>query len=57
MHGTDDEVTFQSIDGNAGPFILNYACYVSTHDWERADDRKLAKFAAHIGYDAKQIFS
>lgn len=52
MHGTgsssDFNPSFQAMGLRPDKFFERYEGYVSSHDWQRADDAELARLAAHI---------
>ncbi|HZL79758.1 MAG TPA: HIT family protein [Candidatus Limnocylindrales bacterium] len=48
MHGTGCDSSFRPIHSAVDKFFLSYEGYISSHDWKRADDSKLALLAAHL---------
>ncbi|WP_136246973.1 HIT family protein [Halomonas borealis] len=48
MHGTGDDPTFQSVESRVDRYFSRYEGYLSSHDYRRADDTRLARLAAHI---------
>ncbi len=48
MHGTADLKEWKPIKSNVNKFFEKYEGYISSHDYERADDRKLAELAKKI---------
>lgn len=49
MHGTKDMSKWQPIESkNVKLFFKKYPGYISSHDFERADDQQLAKLAKKI---------
>jgi diadenosine tetraphosphate (Ap4A) HIT family hydrolase len=48
MHGTDSIKEWKSIKSNVDKFFTQYEGYISSHDWKRADDEKLAEIAKKI---------
>ena len=48
MHGTGNISDFQLVESKINKFFVNYEGYLSSHDFERADDTDLAKLAYYI---------
>ncbi|MAD89246.1 MAG: HIT family protein [Pseudomonadota bacterium] len=48
MHGTGNNSEFKLIEANINKFFDRYEGYLSSHDFERADDNELSQLAAHI---------
>jgi histidine triad (HIT) family protein len=48
MHGTGRDSSFRPISSNVDKFFARYEGYISSHDGKRADDEKLAAFAAQL---------
>ncbi|WP_404395544.1 HIT family protein [Pseudoalteromonas phenolica] len=48
MHGTGNNSEFKLIEANINKFFDRYEGYLSSHDFERADDNVLSQLAAHI---------
>ncbi|PAU82103.1 diadenosine tetraphosphate hydrolase [Halovibrio salipaludis] len=48
MHGTGDSAGFKPIESNVDKYFERYEGYISSHDYQRADDRALEKLAARI---------
>ncbi|MEM9423462.1 MAG: HIT family protein, partial [Spirochaetota bacterium] len=48
MHGTGNSSGFQLVESKVNKFFDHYEGYLSSHDYERADDEELSKLAAHI---------
>ena len=48
MHGTADTKEWKNIESNIAKYFDKYEGYVSSHDYERADDAKLAKLAKKL---------
>jgi diadenosine tetraphosphate (Ap4A) HIT family hydrolase len=48
MHGTGDVADFQLVESKINKYFEKYEGYLSSHDFERADDIKLEKLAAYI---------
>ncbi len=48
MHGTGNRSEFQLIESNVDKFYERYEGYISSHDYQRADDDSLSKLAEHI---------
>ena len=48
MHGTGNDSSFKPISSNNTKYFNQYEGYISSHDHERADDKKLADLAAEI---------
>ena len=47
MHGTKTE-EWKAFHSNVDKYFEKYEGYISSHDWHRADDAKLAELAAKI---------
>ncbi|MDR0210451.1 MAG: HIT family protein [Pseudomonas putida] len=54
MHGTGDSASFKKISSNMNKHFSKYEGYVSSHDYERADDRELAALAEQIRNSQKR---
>ncbi len=52
MHGTGSDSTFKPISSNNPKYFDQYEGYISSHDHERANDKKLAILAAKIRENA-----
>lgn len=48
MHGTKQEREWQPIKSNTDKYFEKYEGYISSHDWKRANDTKLAELARRI---------
>ncbi len=48
MHGTADMSTWRPIESKVEKYFDQYEGYVSSHDYERADDTELAALAAKL---------
>lgn len=48
MHGTADMRTWKKIESAVPKYFTQYEGYISSHDYERADDEKLARLAQKI---------
>jgi diadenosine tetraphosphate (Ap4A) HIT family hydrolase len=48
MHGTADMKKWKPIESNVEKYFNQYEGYISSHDYERADDTKLAALAEKI---------
>lgn len=48
MHGTKDMSRWQPIESSRKEYFTQYPGYISSHDYERADDAKLAELAKKI---------
>lgn len=48
MHGTKDMSTWKPIESAQKKYFTQYEGYLSSHDYERADDTKLAELAKKI---------
>lgn len=48
MHGTGSQSDFRPLSIKVDKFFTQYEGYISSHDWQRADDIELAALAAHI---------
>lgn len=48
MHGTADMDTWKPIESKVEKYFTQYEGYISSHDYERADDTKLAELAKKI---------
>ncbi len=48
MHGTADMKKWRQISSNIDKYFEIYEGYISSHDYRRADDKKLAKLAKKI---------
>ncbi|OHA26521.1 MAG: diadenosine tetraphosphate hydrolase [Candidatus Taylorbacteria bacterium RIFCSPHIGHO2_02_FULL_46_13] len=48
MHGTENLKEWKPIKSKVDKFFEKYEGYISSHDWERADDAKLAELARKI---------
>ncbi len=48
MHGTADLKEWKNIESNVDKYFDQYEGYVSSHDYERADDTKLAALAQKL---------
>jgi histidine triad (HIT) family protein len=48
MHGTGNSSEFKPFASKVDKFFHQYEGYVSSHDWQRADDADLATLAEHI---------
>lgn len=48
MHGTEKIKEWKPIKSNVDKFFSEYEGYMSSHDWKRADDNKLAEIAKKI---------
>ena len=54
LHGTSPMNEWKKIESTEKKYFDNYEGYISSHDFERADDQKLAELAAKIRDSAKQ---
>jgi histidine triad (HIT) family protein len=48
MHGTGNVADFQLVESKVNKYFESYEGYLSSHDFERADDEELAKLAAYV---------
>lgn len=48
MHGTGEKSNFQLIESKVNKFYENYEGYLSSHDYDRADDEDLARLATYL---------
>lgn len=48
MHGTENLKEWKPIKSNVDKYFEKYEGYLSSHDWKRADDTKLAELAKKI---------
>jgi diadenosine tetraphosphate (Ap4A) HIT family hydrolase len=48
MHGTENIKEWKPIKSNVDKFFTQYEGYISSHDWKRAGDEKLAEIAKKI---------
>jgi len=48
MHGTADMKEWEQIESNVDKYFEKYEGYISSHDYKREDDGKLASLAAKI---------
>jgi diadenosine tetraphosphate (Ap4A) HIT family hydrolase len=48
MHGTAQISDWQAINSNVDKYFKKYEGYISSHDYKREDDEKLAKLAQKI---------
>lgn len=48
MHGTADMTKWKNIESNVPKYFKQYEGYVSSHDYERADDAVLAELAKKL---------
>lgn len=48
MHGTADLKEWKKIESNVDKYFDQYEGYVSSHDYERADDAQLSELAKQI---------
>lgn len=48
MHGTADMKEWRNIESDVAKYFDKYEGYVSSHDYERADDAKLAELAKRL---------
>lgn len=48
MHGTENIKEWKPIKSNVDKYFEKYEGYISSHDWKRADDAKLAELARRI---------
>ena len=48
MHGTANIKEWKAVKSNVNKYFEKYEGYISSHDWKRADDDKLAKLARRI---------
>lgn len=48
MHGTENLKEWKPIKSNVNKYFENYEGYISSHDYKRADDQKLAELARKI---------
>jgi diadenosine tetraphosphate (Ap4A) HIT family hydrolase len=48
MHGTADMKEWKNIESNVAKYFKKYEGYVSSHDYERADDAELAALAKKL---------
>lgn len=48
MHGTGNCSEFKLVEAKINKFFDNYEGYLSSHEYNRADDDELSKIAAHI---------
>lgn len=48
MHGTAEMKKWRRIESNINKYFKKYEGYISSHDYKRANDKKLAKLAEKI---------
>jgi diadenosine tetraphosphate (Ap4A) HIT family hydrolase len=48
MHGTENMKEWEPIKSNVDKYFEKYEGYISSHDWKREDDAKLAELAKKI---------
>jgi diadenosine tetraphosphate (Ap4A) HIT family hydrolase len=48
MHGTGNDSSFRPIHSKVDKFFTTYEGYISSHDWNRADDVELAALALRL---------
>ena len=48
MHGTKDMSKWKPLHSNVDKYFEKYEGYISSHDYKRADDKKLIELAAKI---------
>ena len=48
MHGTGADAGFQPIESRVDKYFEHYEGYLSSHDYQRADDAELARLATFI---------
>ncbi len=48
MHGTEKIKGWKPIKSKVNKYFEKYEGYISSHDWKRADDKKLAELARRI---------
>ncbi|TJZ75492.1 HIT family protein [Chitiniphilus eburneus] len=48
MHGTGGDSAFRPHHSKVDKYFEQYEGYISSHDWQRADNAELARLAAHI---------
>lgn len=48
MHGTADMTKWKNIESSVPKYFKRYEGYISSHDYERADDDELAKLAQKL---------
>jgi len=48
MHGTADMKEWKAINSNVDKYFEKYEGYISSHDYKREDDEKLAKLAEKL---------
>lgn len=48
MQGTENMKEWKAIKSNVDKYFEKYEGYISSHDWKRADDNKLADLARRI---------
>ena len=48
MHGTANMKEWKQLKSNIDKYFDKYECYISSHDYKREDDKKLAKLAESI---------
>lgn len=48
MHGTENVKDWKPVKSNMDKYFEKYEGYISSHDWKRADDVKLAELASRI---------
>lgn len=51
MHGTSDMGEWKQLKSDINKYFEKYEGYISSHDFERADDKKLAELAKKIRGD------
>ncbi|MDP3987187.1 MAG: HIT family protein [Nanoarchaeota archaeon] len=51
MHGTSGEGEWKQLKSNVDKYFNHYEGYISSHDYKREDDEKLAKLANKIKND------
>jgi len=52
MHGTKDMSKWKPIESKVNKYFEKYEGYISSHDYKREDDKKLAKLAEKIRRNA-----
>lgn len=55
MHGTGDLKEWKPLKSNVDKYFERYEGYLSSHDYNRGDDVKLAELARHIRSTAKHL--
>lgn len=48
MHGTKDMAKWKPIESGINKYFTRYEGYISSHDYQRADDKELGKLARKI---------